>query len=167
MTVDDLRPRLEAVQLTSRGYIARCPAHADKSPSLSVREAGSRILLHCFGGCEPEEIVAALGLAMRDLFTDTPAHPGQRPTPKPQKLNLTAVAYQFELAALDRRLRADYVLQAVANVPSDELSEQELDRLLNAVTRAYADRNRAEFLESAADDFRVKAFSERIERDAA
>lgn len=118
-------------------------------------------MLHCFSGCRPEEIVSALGLAMRDLFTDTPTHRGQRPTPRPQKLDLVAVAFRFKMAALDRRLRADAVLQAVANFDSDELSDSQRERLMKAIARAYADRDRAEFLESVADDFRCKAYEER------
>ena len=48
---------------------AHCPAHDDRSPSLSIREAeDGRVLLHDFGGCESEAVAAALGLAMRDLF---------------------------------------------------------------------------------------------------
>lgn len=161
MTVDDLLPQLEAVRRISRGYIGRCPAHADKSPSLSIREDNARILIHCFSGCKAEEIVAALGLEMRDLFTDTPISHGQRPTRTPQTLGLTAVAYQFELAALNRRLRADAVLHAVAAFTSDDLSDSQRDRLMNAVARAFSDRDRAEFLEAVADDFRLKAFHER------
>lgn len=46
-----------------------CPAHDDRSPSLSVREAGDgRVLLHCFAGCHADAVVAALGLALSDLF---------------------------------------------------------------------------------------------------
>jgi 5S rRNA maturation endonuclease (ribonuclease M5) len=49
----------------------RCPAHEDRVASLSVRtgEAG-RVLVHCHAGCDPEAVVAALGLTMRELFTD-------------------------------------------------------------------------------------------------
>ena len=40
-------------------------------PSLSIAEGdGGRTLLHCFAGCTPEKIVAAMGLTMRDLFPD-------------------------------------------------------------------------------------------------
>lgn len=137
-------------------WSARCPAHDDKSPSLSIREANKRILVFCFAGCKPEEIVAALGLEMRDLFTDTPISQGQRPTQKPQKLDLTAIAYYFQLAALDRRLRADAVLHAVAAFTSDELSDSQRDQIMPVVAGAYADLDRAEFLETMADSFRLK-----------
>lgn len=45
---------------TSNGGICRCPAHDDRSPSLSVRAGRSRLLLHCFAGCTAGEILRAL-----------------------------------------------------------------------------------------------------------
>lgn len=53
----------------SSGWIARCPAHADRSPSLSIREGrDGRTLLRCFAGCDSTAIVRALGLSIADLF---------------------------------------------------------------------------------------------------
>lgn len=70
MSAAMLMQRLEGVRETSiNQWIARCPAHKDRSPSLSIRDAGEgRTLLHCFAGCEPEAIVAAVGLRMADLM---------------------------------------------------------------------------------------------------
>ena len=55
--------------------MARCPAHADRSPSLSVRETpeGS-LLLHCFSGCGAADVVGAVGLELKDLFPEQPEH---------------------------------------------------------------------------------------------
>jgi hypothetical protein len=65
--------RLEAKRSGS-GYVARCPAHEDRTPSLSISEGDDgRVLLKCFAGCSFEEIVVALGLQMKDLFrADSP-----------------------------------------------------------------------------------------------
>ena len=62
--------RLAGVRSTGSGrWIARCPAHQDRSPSLSIREtADGRVLLHDFGGCPTGDVLAALGLELRDLF---------------------------------------------------------------------------------------------------
>ena len=38
----------------------RCPAHDDRSPSLSVRLGRSAILFHCFAGCSSRDVLAAL-----------------------------------------------------------------------------------------------------------
>jgi hypothetical protein len=42
------------------GGMCRCPAHDDRTPSLSVRPGRSRLLLHCFAGCEASAILRAL-----------------------------------------------------------------------------------------------------------
>ena len=62
--------RLERAKPTGAGrWIAKCPAHADKSPSLSIRETDDgRVLLHDFGGCQTGDVLAALGLELSDLF---------------------------------------------------------------------------------------------------
>jgi hypothetical protein len=42
--------------------IARCPAHADESPSLSWRIEADKLLLHCFAGCQWAEILESIGM---------------------------------------------------------------------------------------------------------
>jgi hypothetical protein len=62
--------RLDRAKQTAPGrWIASCPAHEDRSPSLSIRELDDgRILLYDHGGCSTEDVLAALGLQMSDLF---------------------------------------------------------------------------------------------------
>jgi len=60
---------LEGVKRAGKGWIARCPAHDDKSPSLSVSERDGKLLVFCHAGCTNEAIVKALGLTMKDLFS--------------------------------------------------------------------------------------------------
>jgi 5S rRNA maturation endonuclease (ribonuclease M5) len=55
---------------TSTGWTARCPAHDDRRASLSVTEAGDKLLIHCHAGCRIEDICAAVGLSVKDLFLD-------------------------------------------------------------------------------------------------
>jgi 5S rRNA maturation endonuclease (ribonuclease M5) len=45
-------------------------AHDDQNPSLAVSTKDGKILLHCHADCSKESIVAAMGLEMKDLFTD-------------------------------------------------------------------------------------------------
>ena len=67
--VEKVLDRLEGVHESNGSWKALCPAHDDREPSLSVSEGDeNKAILHCFGGCEPEEIVAELGLEMKDLF---------------------------------------------------------------------------------------------------
>src|SRR5262245_31895900 len=64
---------LPSAKANGTGWIARCPAHDDEQPSLSIASgAGGRVLLHCHANCEPPAIVAALGLTMADLFVEAP-----------------------------------------------------------------------------------------------
>jgi hypothetical protein len=71
-----LLTRLNQVKATGPGrWIARCPAHEDRHPSLSIRELDDgRILLHCFAGCSVHEITQAIGIDLRGLFPTSTAH---------------------------------------------------------------------------------------------
>jgi hypothetical protein len=70
MPVAEVLSRLKMVRRSRAGWIARCPAHQDRSPSLSIREGdGGRILLHCFAGCTVEAICVALRIKLSDLFS--------------------------------------------------------------------------------------------------
>jgi len=44
----------------ANGGLCRCPAHDDRTPSLSVRAGRARLLLHCFAGCTAGDILRAL-----------------------------------------------------------------------------------------------------------
>jgi hypothetical protein len=61
-------PRLEAVKKSGSGFMARCPAHNDGKASLSISAGKDHpVLLHCHAGCDPEDILAKLGLTWADL----------------------------------------------------------------------------------------------------
>lgn len=76
MTHEDFISRFEKKMKTARGYMVRCPAHEDGKSSLSVgRARDGGVLLKCFAGCQPKDIVAALGLEMKDLFAEEKAKP--------------------------------------------------------------------------------------------
>ena len=56
-------------QRGSNHYVACCPAHDDRHPSLSITFADNgKVLIHCFAGCQVTEVLAAAGLNFRDLF---------------------------------------------------------------------------------------------------
>jgi hypothetical protein len=63
---------LNRVRSSGNGFVALCPAHDDRNPSLSLCEVGGKILLNCFAQCTPENIVTAIGLTMADLFVGAP-----------------------------------------------------------------------------------------------
>ena len=59
------------VRRSGKGWSCQCPAHDDKNPSHSVHIGDDgRALVRCHSGCRPEDIVAELGLAMKDLMPE-------------------------------------------------------------------------------------------------
>lgn len=69
----DLTAKLEGVRRRNGGFIAKCPAHEDSNPSLSVSTGDDgRVLVNCFAGCSAEAVVRAAGFDMRDLLPDRP-----------------------------------------------------------------------------------------------
>jgi hypothetical protein len=67
--IDRVVSRLPDARKVGCEWLARCPVHEDRSPSLSVT-IGSKgeALMICRAGCRTEDVVAALGLTMSDLF---------------------------------------------------------------------------------------------------
>lgn len=94
--VQTLLARLEGVKPAGDGrWYARCPAHDDKSPSLSIRDTGEKVLIHCFTGCDAEDVLIAVGLTWKELYPDPWQCAANRP-------NEGAVKYvRRTLAALD------------------------------------------------------------------
>ena len=71
MNLQTFIQRLDNVKKNGSAVSARCPAHDDKTNSLSVTQGkDGRILLHCFAGCRSEDIVSAMGLSMSDLYPE-------------------------------------------------------------------------------------------------
>jgi len=68
MNAQDVLDRLEKVTGSKGKWMACCPAHQDKSPSLAVTETDDRVLVHCFSGCDTQDVTAAIGLNVADLF---------------------------------------------------------------------------------------------------
>jgi hypothetical protein len=119
-----LLDRLQGVVRRGSGIMARCPAHEDKSPSLSIsRGDDGRTLVNCHAGCKAEDIVKAAGLTMADLFpVEVPKAP--RRIVKVYAYRLADGAVVFEVVRYEpkdfRQRRSDgnggYVW-SLANVP--------------------------------------------------
>ena len=73
MSAEDVVNRLEHCrQVSPDSWIARCPAHDDSSPSLSIKDVGGgRTLIHCHAGCGALEVLDALGLDWGALYPPT------------------------------------------------------------------------------------------------
>ncbi|MFP4063699.1 MAG: CHC2 zinc finger domain-containing protein [Halochromatium sp.] len=105
--VEVLLSRLQGVIRTrDDAWLARCPAHDDRSPSLSVRQTSDKVLFHCYTGCPPEDILAAVGLKWIDLYEDRwdAAHAAavvpQRRRPNAQRVMVDGVDIEVERTIL-------------------------------------------------------------------
>ena len=107
-------------------WMAKCPAHPDRSPSLSIAAGrDGKVLVRCFAGCELSAVLQSAGLTIDNLF------PG--PPPAPEKL--AAIT-----AERDRRLAVDRAQRAEERAAADwlRLRWQELDRGLPILARGLA-----------------------------
>ncbi|MFM1889341.1 MAG: hypothetical protein RLZZ565_98 [Planctomycetota bacterium] len=70
--IDAVLPRLRKVKPNGdRSWLACCPAHDDRNPSLSVSVGDDgRVLFNCFAGCSSDDVRSALGLEWRDLHAE-------------------------------------------------------------------------------------------------
>ena len=70
MRTEEVLERLEGVKGAGQDrWLARCPGHPDRTPSLSVAVGDDgRTLLHCHAGCPVDEITAGMNLTPADLF---------------------------------------------------------------------------------------------------
>jgi hypothetical protein len=99
MSVDALIARVDRVRRVGHAqWVARCPAHEDRTPSLSIRELeDGRVLIHDFGGCGPEAVLAAVGLTFTDLFPERPIAERAPRVKKPWRIADVVQALEFEL----------------------------------------------------------------------
>lgn len=103
MKADLFLSRLEKAKATGTGtWLACCPAHDDKHPSMTVRELeDGRVLVHCFAGCGVEQILGAVGLDFDALFPDkTQEHAASLRRPFPAADILEALAFELKVIEL-------------------------------------------------------------------
>ncbi len=70
MNFQEILSRFEKIKKQGRGYLATCPVHGDKNPSLSVsmNEGGDKVLMFCHAGCDSKDILQAVELSEKDLY---------------------------------------------------------------------------------------------------
>ena len=65
---ETLLGRLDGVKRRNGYTIARCPAHDDRNPSLSIKQYDDGLGIKCHAGCDTDEILAAVDLTKRDIL---------------------------------------------------------------------------------------------------
>jgi 5S rRNA maturation endonuclease (ribonuclease M5) len=69
MHLAELLSLFPTARKSGAGWSARCPAHHDGTPSLSISQApDGKILLYCHAGCPTEAICSAINIPMAALF---------------------------------------------------------------------------------------------------
>jgi hypothetical protein len=102
--IDAVLTRLNGVHQRAPGrWLARCPGplhrRGDRNRSLSVGETSDgTVLIRCFAGCGPTEILGAVGLELRDLFP--PRESGYSTKPK-----APPIPWRDIFTALERDIR--------------------------------------------------------------
>ena len=128
MSVDTVLSLLSKVRKTGKGqWITCCPGHADKSPSLTIKEADDgRVLLHCFSGCGVEQVLGSIGLTFDDLYP-----------PRPLGNNVKGLSRPFPASDVLRMIAFDsFVVSAsAATMRQRPLREKEVERLIEASTK--------------------------------
>ena len=123
MKVERLLSSLRKLKKTGAGeWVACCPAHEDRSPSLAIKETeDGRVLIHCFAGCEPQAILSSIGLTFSDVM---PERVGEF-KPMRQKFSPRVVA---EVTAFNASVIAA-IAEEVAH--GAELSIEDKDKLVD------------------------------------
>jgi hypothetical protein len=120
-------PRLVDYRLTGERWLAKCPAHADRAPSLSISEGrGGRVLLHCHAGCSLPAILQAARLSMKQLFPRGPA---------PQPAALAAAARERTTRLAEEAARRRVERQRIEQL---RLQWQEWQRAADDLARTLA-----------------------------
>ena len=133
MSIENLLSRLEKVKKRGQGaWIACCPSHNDRSPSMTIRELDDgRVLMHCFAGCSVDEIIGVLGMSFSDLYPPNPIEHG-----KPLRR-------AFAAADVLEALANETQIIAVAATNLDKLTTKDRERLMLAAQRVIEGRKLA------------------------
>jgi hypothetical protein len=130
MTAESFAGMLGARQVGAGRWLAHCPAHPDKRPSLAIRQGERGVLLHCWSNsCTARQIVEALGLPMAALFDGSGlATPAQR-----AQMARDRAAREVELKA-----KHHTAMRQAADLRDGELLVDRLGALLAKATGDFA-----------------------------
>jgi hypothetical protein len=131
--IDLILQSLESVQKGSPGqYRAKCPACGGRTKKLSVRETpDGAVLMHCFGGCDVSDVVAAMGLDMDALFP-----PRERSGKEPKRLAKTLTPGQALELVTDDMMVVAVIAADIAH--GKTVSVQDCARVMQAAGRTAA-----------------------------
>jgi hypothetical protein len=108
----------------SNGWLARCPAHEDGTPSFSISASREgKVLVHCHAGCQQRDVVAALrdrglwdGGSAKVAVRKQGRHP-QSPPPDDRKRTAYALKLWCETQPAERTLAETYLRHRALRLP--------------------------------------------------
>lgn len=129
MSAEVLISRLSRVKQNGNGrWMACCPAHDDRNPSLSVKEEpDGRVLIQCFAGCDTSDVLGAVGLDWSDIMPEQPLY--QRAKPVQQRI------YPSEALKVIQTEARIVCLAAFGLAKGIKLNDSDMERLKVAMTR--------------------------------
>ena len=71
MTAREFATMLRGKRVGRGRYLARCPAHDDKNPSLTISDGKKGVVVYCWAGCTFDSILESVGLRKCDMFRDS------------------------------------------------------------------------------------------------
>jgi len=107
-------------------YQCLCPAHNDRTASLSIKfNDDGRVLMNCFAGCDIENIIGSVGLSFNDII--------------PNRIDdLKPVGKIFNPYAVLKSLRDEIMIvlmMAISIRKKEQISNEDYDRFIIAYQR--------------------------------
>ncbi len=153
--IEDVAKLFYARRTGPKRYVAKCPAHPDRSPSLSICAGrGGRVLVLCRAGCHTADVLAAAGLSIRDLFSGPPPSPAQQAiAERTREANYAARRHlrQIHHDGCDRLLALQKLVDTLA------------PRLMSMADSAEADALTAQWHEALEESRRLESILMRME----
>tara|TARA_R110002020_G_scaffold443124_1_gene654347 strand:- start:1474 stop:1896 length:423 start_codon:yes stop_codon:yes gene_type:complete len=129
--VDLLLTRLHGVRGKEGRWIARCPAHEDKTPSLSIGLGDDgRVLIHCHAGCGAVAVVEAVGLQISDLMPQDPQYYLSRQYERSPRVDYKGIIFHLR--------HQFYVLSiAAGKVKNGESLNEDEEQAMDRVAKSF------------------------------
>lgn len=134
MSIDNFLSKLSKVRRRGGGqWMASCPCHEDKTPSLSIKDDNGTILIHCFGcGAGGVNVCGALGIDPSELFPPSDNYDATQPRQRRPFHDAAQVLEHLAFEAL--------VLHVIGNdmLKNGSITPDERERLAQASVRVNA-----------------------------
>ena len=155
-------------------YMACCPSHDDKNPSLAISEVENKLLIHCWSGCRTSDILTAIGLDYQSLFLESGTTKGPRNASGPRRpetlpffrWNWRSQCGELEQLIQAKREHAEAFLSATQGLDVNALTATEFDEVMDHVGSAYNWLDRCERLDETVylvqQDLRAEEQAKRV-----